>query len=121
MIYDTIKLAQDTGVVGLPIQKSLTQPGSLTALVGKAKWVPGLKLNCTSIVAVLNTAGASNTTIDVKRNGAVIQTVIIPANSQHFAVEGTFTLEANDAVSVDVTVPGSGASDLSLHFNCMTV
>jgi hypothetical protein len=63
----------------------------------------------------LNTAGGTQTTININVNGATINTVVIPAGVTYIQNTGTYSLYANDYITVDIT-QASSANNLYVTF-----
>jgi hypothetical protein len=63
----------------------------------------------------LNSAGASQSTININVNGIPINTVVIPAGVTYIQNTGTYSLYANDYITVDIT-QGSSANNLYVTF-----
>lgn len=120
MIFDSLHVVEGSGTVGVAVQKTLTQPGSIQQLAGKVKWNPGVALQCKSIVCSLGTAGSSETKINVRVNGVVVSSVAIAASAVMSQLSVDIALMTTDSVTVDVVSGGAGATDLTVHFNCFT-
>ena len=59
----------------------------------------------------LGVAGASQTTIAIKQNNTVINTIAIPANTTFVELSGlSYSLSANDYLTVDITQSSSGSN-----------
>jgi hypothetical protein len=63
----------------------------------------------------LNTAGGTQSTIRINVNGVAINTVVIPAGVTYIQNTGTYSLYANDYITVDIT-QGSSANNLYVTF-----
>lgn len=119
MIYDGLNLTETGAVVGFPVQKTLTQPGTLVALTGQVKWIPSNPVKITSIVVSLGTAGLSSVQVVVKKNGVTLETVTLLTGVNYLLVAADHTIATSDSITVDVVQPGSG-SDLTVHLNGYT-
>lgn len=63
----------------------------------------------------LNTAGSTQSTININVNGATINTVVIPAGVTYIQNTGTYMLYGNDYITVDIT-QASSANNLYVTF-----
>jgi hypothetical protein len=63
----------------------------------------------------LNSAGGTQSTIRINVNGIAINTVVIPAGVTYIQNTGTYSLYANDYITVDIT-QGSSANNLYVTF-----
>lgn len=66
-----------------------------------------------SLAVALAIAGSTDTTLEVKQNGAVIATVTIPASVADYVIEVGVRVAAEDRISLEVTTAGSGAADMT--------
>lgn len=67
----------------------------------------------TSIAVALGTAGSTDTTFDVKRNGTVIATVTLGSGVADLTVAIGVRVYAEDRLSVEITAAGTGAADMT--------
>lgn len=120
MIFDSLHVVDGSGTSGLAVQKTLTQPGTIQQLTGKVKWIPGVALQCKTIVCSLGTAGSSETKINVRVNNVVVSSITVAASTTVSQLSVDIALTTTDSVTVDVVASGAGATDLTVHFNCLT-
>lgn len=67
-----------------------------------------------SVLAVgLGTAGSTNTTLEVKQNGTVVATVVIPSSAADHAAEIGARVNAEDRISVEIASAGTGAANMT--------
>lgn len=67
-----------------------------------------------SVLAVaFGNAGSSSTTIDVKRNNAVIATVVVGSGVSDYIAEINVRIDAEDRISLEVTTAGTGAASMT--------
>jgi len=78
---------------------------------------PPVKLRYSGFLATLavalGTAGSSSTTIEVKKNGTVIATVVVASSVADSVVAVGVRVYAEDRLSLTVVTAGTGAADMT--------
>jgi hypothetical protein len=70
--------------------------------------------NLTVLAVTFDTAGSTDTVIDVLRNGTVVGTVTVPASTEIYNGEVTARFIADvDTLALEVTTAGTGATDMT--------
>lgn len=67
----------------------------------------------TVLAVAFATAGSTDTTIEVKSNGAVKNTVTAPASTTEVVVQVAVAFTAGDVVSLRIDTAGTGATDMT--------
>jgi hypothetical protein len=117
MLVDSLRVVEESPVIGVAKEKSMIQPGELVPIVGVVRWTTNNHIRIGSLNASISAAPAGGSVVaHLKKNGSTIATITIPANSvgvnvTTFVGNGAdaqpndyFTL---DVVSVGSVVPGS--------------
>ena len=91
--------------------------GALTENVGSLRYyVPVASANVNTINAYLTTAGLTQSTVVVKKNNTVVNTITFAANATSNLQSGlNISITASDYLTVDIT-QSSSASDLYINF-----
>lgn len=67
-----------------------------------------------SVLAVaLGTAGSTSTTIEVKRNGTTVATVVVPSGDVAFNGDVTVAYTPEELLAIEITTAGTGAADMT--------
>ena len=67
-----------------------------------------------SVLAVaLGTAGSTSTTLAVKRNGATVATVVVPASDAEYNGDVTVGFTPEEKLSLEIVTAGTGAADMT--------
>lgn len=78
---------------------------------------PPAKIRYAGFLAVLavalGTAGSTSTTLEVKKNGTVIATVVVPSSSADHGAEIGVRVAAEDRITVEIVTAGTGAADMT--------
>jgi hypothetical protein len=83
------------------------------SLVESGRYYPSISCTLYGVVLSLGTAGTSTTTVEVKKNGTVVDSVSLGSGG-HYALEtfNTHFRKLTDYASVKTTAVGTGAKDL---------
>jgi hypothetical protein len=65
------------------------------------------------LAVTMETAGSTDTTIDVARNGTVIATVTVPASTETYNGLVAVGFDAEDILTLEITSVGTGAADMT--------
>lgn len=88
-----------------------------TGTLASASESPPVKLRYSGILSILAvglaTAGSTSTTLEVKRNGTVVATVVIPSGSADYGAHIGARFEAEDRLTVRLASAGTGAADMT--------
>jgi hypothetical protein len=99
----------------------LYQDGDLSIYTGTIRWYASQPATVTKIVARLARASDTGVTVQVRKNGTVVETINIPGNSLKTTLTtGLFTMAVDDYLTVDTTAVGSAnntGSGLSVQFS----
>jgi len=98
----------------------LYQDGSLTIKNGTVRWYASAALTMTGVLARLAQASDTGVEIKIKKNGIVVDTVEIVANSLKSVSYTGFSMVTDDYLTVDVTAVGGTQNPgvgLSVQFN----
>lgn len=91
-----------------------TYPGTLSTGVESPPIRTRYSHTLISVNFVLGTAGTTSTTIEVKRAGGVLRTVIIPANVRHhLAVIDADIGKDQEDLSLKIVTAGTNAADMT--------
>lgn len=86
--------------------------GALTAVES-----PPAKLRYGGFLATLSialgTAGSSDTTVVVNRNGTVVATVVVPSGSADYGATVGARVFPEDRISLEITTVGTAAADMT--------
>lgn len=66
-----------------------------------------------TLAVALGTAGSSDTTLEVKRNGATVATVVVPSSSADYSATVGARVAGEDRISVEIVTAGTGAADMT--------
>lgn len=61
----------------------------------------------------LGTAGSTSTTLQVKRNGTVVATVVVPTGAADYSADIGARVNAEDRISVNISAAGTGAARMT--------
>jgi hypothetical protein len=98
----------------------LYQDGSLTVKTGTVRWYASAGLVVTGVLARVANASDTGIEIKVKKNGVVVDTIQISANSLKSSSYTGFNMATDDYLTVDVTAVGGAQNPgygLSVQFN----
>ena len=90
----------------------ISWPGGLLATRESGDFPLPRPATTSSIRFTLLEAGTTATVIAVRVNGTTAETVSIPANATAYTYPWVVELDANDAISMQITTVGTGASNL---------
>jgi len=109
-------LSWGTPASAMTYVKEYVWRGGLTENIGSLRHYIHTSSTLIGIYAYLVTAGLTQSTMVVKKNGTAINTITIPANSTNVNQAGlSISLAAADYLTVDIT-QSSSASDLYINF-----
>lgn len=78
---------------------------------------PPVKLRYGGILSVLavglGTAGSTGTTLEVKKNGTVVATVVVPSSSADYGPDVGSRFAAEDRLTIRVATAGTGAANMT--------
>jgi hypothetical protein len=66
-----------------------------------------------TLSVALGTAGSSSTTLQVKRNGTVIATVVVPSSSADYGATVGARVSPEDRITVAITTAGTAAANMT--------
>lgn len=66
-----------------------------------------------TLAVAFGTAGSTSTTLEVKRNGAVIGTVVVPSSTTDYSGEIAARVVGEDRITIEITTAGTGAADMT--------
>jgi hypothetical protein len=66
-----------------------------------------------TLSVALGTAGSSSTTLEVKRNGTTVATVVVPSSSADYGATVGARVSPEDRITVEITSAGTGAADMT--------
>ena len=98
----------------------LYQDGNLTVKTGTVRWYASAALTVTGVLARVANASDTGIEVKVKKNGLVVDTIELSANSLKSASYTGFSMVTDDYLTVDVTAVGGAqnpGSGLSVQFN----
>jgi hypothetical protein len=98
----------------------LYQDGDLTVKTGTIRWYASAALVVTGVLARLAHASDTGVEVKVKKNGVIVDTIELAANSLKSSSYTGFTMATDDYLTVDVTAVGGAqnpGSGLSVQFN----
>lgn len=98
-----------------PVVATFSAQGTLAAFTGTQRYYVTGAGTLTLSKAALGTAGSTDTTILVKKNGATAHTVTVAAGANLGTAAATVTVAVDDYLTVDVSVAGTGAADLTVQ------
>lgn len=112
----------DTGLQGVQgptgpsvVNATFTMADALQVKTGTARFpIAPNSGNVTQVVAMLGTAGSSNTVVSIKRDGAVLKTLTLTSGSTSVVDSVVVSVDSPSMgyFTVDVTTAGTGAKDL---------
>ena len=118
MLIDGITLTSTATFTGIDQEKTLSQPGVLSVVVGTARWYPSADIDVLNVRASVNTApSGADVIVNINKNGALFATLTIidGTNISSTVVPGSPEVLSTDYLTVDVTQIGSGASDMAVQ------
>jgi hypothetical protein len=99
----------------------LYQDGDLTIYTGTVRWYASQPVTVTKIIARLARASDIGVTVQIRKNGTVVNTVNIAGNSLKTTIStGLFNMAVDDYLTVDTTAIGNAnntGSGLSVQFS----
>jgi hypothetical protein len=98
----------------------LYQDGNLTVKTGTVRWYASAALTVTGVLARVANASDTGIEVKVKKNGLVVDTIELSANSLKSASYTGFSMVTDDYLTIDVTAVGGAqnpGSGLSVQFN----
>ena len=117
----------DILVNNISVAESLTkavflyQDGDLTIYTGTVRWYASQPVTVTKIIARLARASDIGVTLQVRKNGTVVNTINIDGNSLKTTIStGLFNMAVDDYLTVDTTAIGNAnntGSGLSVQFS----
>jgi len=66
-----------------------------------------------TLAVALGTAGSSSTTLNVKKNGTVIATVVVASSVADYVIDVGVRVAAEDRLSLRVVTAGTGAANMT--------
>lgn len=66
-----------------------------------------------TLAVALGTAGSTSTTLEVKRNGTVVATVVVPSTAADYGAPVGARVFPEDRITVEITTAGTGAADMT--------
>ena len=102
-----------TGAAGKSVSNAVfSSPGALAIFTGVSRYYVVNPGNLVISKASLSTAGSTGSTITVTKNGTVVHTDTIVAATNVVTNNTVVAVVANDYITVNCTVAGTGATDL---------
>jgi len=98
----------------------LYQDGNLTVKTGTVRWYASAALVVTGVLARVAAASDTGVEVKVKKNGIVVDTIQLSANSLKSSSYTGFNMATDDYLTVDVTAVGGAqnpGSGLSVQFS----
>jgi hypothetical protein len=87
--------------------------GTLTAGTESPPKVVRVSAVLASLAVAFGTAGTTDTTLEVKKNGAVKNTLTVPASTTLAVLQVAVAFSAADKISLRVNTAGTGAADMT--------
>ncbi len=101
---------------GTAISKNYYWQGTVQVNTGTQRLYMPSDATLTNFYMNLGTAGNTDTTISIKKNGTQIRTATLTAGAASLLTIAGDALSANDYLTVDITVAGASAVDLYVTF-----
>lgn len=92
----------------------MSMSGNL-ALATSPPYRPPYAASIREVIALLGTAGSTNTTIDIKKNGNAFTTLTLGNGVNFYSATPNSSFTTTDNLTVQVTGVGSGAKDLTVQ------
>lgn len=108
------RITNSTTATGTPANNDIIFSHAGTLTTGES---PPAKLRyggfLATLAVALGTAGSSATTLEVKQNGTVVATVVVPSGSADYGAPVGARIFPEDRISIEITTAGTGAADMT--------